>query len=100
MESEKNDAPQEELSPREKGFLSSLARKYEADENAGQVRSYLIAAAGTLALFAIARWLPWWWAALIVFEAAALYLFRQYKRFSVFKTRVLVKLWRERSKES
>ena len=100
MESEKNDAPREGLTEREKGFLSRLARKYETDENAGQVRSYLIAAAGTLALFALARWLPWWWAAIIVFEAAGLYLFRQYKRFSTFKTRVLIKLWRERKEAS
>lgn len=100
MESEKADAPREGLTDREKGFLSRLARKYETDENAGQVRSYLIAAAGTLALFALARWLPWWWAALIAFETAALFLFYKYKRFSVFKTRVLVKLWRERKEAS
>ncbi len=99
MESEKNDAPKEGLTDREKGFLARLARKYETGEGAGQVRSYLIAAAGTLALFTFARWLPWWWAALVVFEAAALFLFYKYKRFSVFKTRVLVKLWRERKKE-
>ncbi|MBT3350667.1 MAG: hypothetical protein HOC91_03880 [Nitrospinaceae bacterium] len=100
METEKSVAPRNGLSAREKGFLSSLARKYETSDDAGQVRSYIIAAAGTLALFAIARWLPWWWAALIAFEAAALFLFYKYKRFSVFKTRVLVKLWRERNEES
>ena len=72
METEKSVAPRNGLSAREKGFLSSLARKYETSDDAGQVRSYIIAAAGTLALFAIARWLPWWWAALIAFEAAAL----------------------------
>jgi len=57
-------------------------------------------AAGILALFAIARWLPWWWASLISFEAAALFLIYKHNRFSVFKTQVLVKLWRERKEES
>ena len=62
------------LSDREKSFFARLARKYETGWNARQVRNYLIVAAGILALFAIARWLPWWWASLIAFEAAALFL--------------------------
>ena len=89
-------APPEGLSEREKSFLARLARKYAGGESAGLARSYLIAAGGILALFAIARWTPWWWAALIAAEAAGLILFHKYKRFAAFKTRVLVKLWRER----
>ncbi len=94
MESPEKDPPG--LAEREKAFLSRLAEKYETGESAGLARSYLIAAAGILALFAIARWLPWWWAALIAVEAAGLMMFRQYKRFALFKTRILGKLWRER----
>ena len=99
MESGKKDSPQG-LSAREKGFLASLARKYETDESAGLARSYLIAAAGVFALFALARWVPLWWAALIAAEAAGLLVFHKYKRFSGFKTRILVKMWRERAGET
>ncbi|MFP6888453.1 MAG: hypothetical protein VCF07_01655 [Nitrospinota bacterium] len=104
MEPGKETSPGEntfpgELSEREKGFLSRLAQKYETGESAGIVRSYLIAGLGVLALFALARWTPQWWAALIVVEAAAPALFRQYKRFGSFKTHILVKLWRERTGE-
>ena len=86
-----------ELNKGEERFLARLAQKYESDENAGQARSYLIAAGVTLALFALARWLPWWEAAGIGFFALGMILFHQYKRFSRFKTRILVKLWRERT---
>ena len=96
--SEKGQAPG--LAEREKAFLSRLARKYETGESAGLARSYLIAAAGILALFALARWLPPWWAALIAVEVVGLVMFRQYKRFSLFKTRIPIKLWRERGEVS
>ena len=92
---EKASAPG--LNKGEERFLARIAQKYEADENAGQVRSYLIAAGVTAALFALARWLPWWEAAAIGFFALGMILFHQYKRFSRFKTRILVKLWRERA---
>jgi len=85
------------LSEREKGFLARLAKKYETDESAGLVRSYLIAAGTLLVLFAAARWIPHWLAALAVVEAAGLLLYHKYKKFSLFKTRVLVKMWRERA---
>ena len=81
------------MSEREKGFLSRLAQKYETGESAGIVRSYLIAGLGVLALFALARWPPQWWSALIVVEAAAPALFRQYKRFGSFKTHILGDLY-------
>jgi hypothetical protein len=84
------------LSERESRFLTRLAQKYETDENAGQVRSYLIAAAVILSLFALARWLPWWEAAAIGVLSLGMTLFHQYKRFTRFKTRILVKMWRER----
>ncbi len=85
------------LNKGEERFLARIAQKYGTDENAGQVRSYLIAAGVTAALFAFARWLPWWWAAGVGFFALGMILFHQYKRFSRFKTRILVKLWRERA---
>ena len=88
------------LSEREKRFLARLAQKYEAGENAGQARSYFIAAGVILALFALARWLPWWEAAAIGVFAIGFVLFHQYKRFTRFKTRILVKMWRERSEET
>lgn len=84
------------LSEREERFLARLAEKYQEDESAGRTRSFLIAAAVVLALFALARWLPWWPAALLAVEAIGLYLFHQYKRFGFFKTRILIKLWKER----
>lgn len=84
------------LSEREKRFLARLAKKYENDENAEQVRSYLIAAVVILALFALARWLPWWEAAAIGVLVLGMILFHQYKRFTRFKTRILVKMWQER----
>jgi len=87
-----------ELAEHEKRFLGRIAQKYEKDERAGQVRSYLIAAAVILAFFALVRLLPWWWAALLAAEGAGLAMFHQYKRFSRFKTRILLKLWREREK--
>lgn len=90
--------PGEGLAEHEKRFLGRIAQKYEKDERAGQVRSYLIAAAVILAFFALARWVPWWWASLLAAEGAGLYMFHQYKRFSRFKTRILLKLWREREK--
>ncbi len=98
MESPQEESP-EKLTKREEGFLAHLARKYEPGEDAGLVRSYLIAAAGIFALFALARWTPWWWVALIAAEAVALAGFQKYKKFAAFKTRILVKLWRERTKE-
>ena len=88
------------LSEREKTFLARLAGKYEGGEDTGLLQSYLIAAGGILALFALARWTPWWWAALIAVEAATIMIFRQYKRFAAFKTRILVKMWREWASES
>lgn len=87
-----------ELMEHEKRFLARIAQKYEKDEKAGQVRSYLIAAAVILAFFALAKFLPWWWAALIAMEAGGLYMFHQYKRFTRFKTRILLKLWRAQEK--
>lgn len=84
------------LAEHERRFLGRIAQKYEKDESAGQVRSYLIAAAVVLAFFALIRLLPWWWAALLAAEGAGLYMFHQYKRFTRFKTRILLKLWRER----
>ncbi len=86
------------LSEREERFLARLAQKYEADETTGQARSYLIAAGVIAALFALARWLPWWEAAALGVLAAGMILFHQYKRFGSFKTRILVKMWRERAK--
>ncbi|MBI3127667.1 MAG: hypothetical protein HYZ11_08705 [Candidatus Tectomicrobia bacterium] len=82
----------------EKRFLARIAQKYEKDEKAGQARSYLIAAAVILAFFALIKFLPWWWASLAIALAGGLYMFHQYKRFTRFKTRILLKLWREREK--
>lgn len=91
------NTPPAGLNRGEERFLARLAEKYETDENAGQVRSYIIAAAVTVALFALARWLPWWEAGAIATLVIGMVLFHQYKRFSRFKTRILIKLWRERA---
>ena len=83
-----------ELGRGEERFLERLSRKYEKSENAGQIRSYVIASVVILVMFSLSRWLPWWGLALVVVEAVGLALFYQYKRFANFKTRVLTKLWR------
>ncbi len=94
------DSGEGDLSRREKGFLDRLSSKYEHSETAGQTRSTLIAAIVIFALFAAARWIPWWGAALILVEVLGLYLFRQYKRFAQFKSALLAKLWQQLKKAS
>ena len=66
----------------------------EKNEAAGRVRSYLIASLVIMAMLGLSRCIPYWWVALIVVEAAGLALFYQYKRFAVFKSVLLGKLWR------
>ena len=92
-----NSPPEENesgLLERERRFLARIAQKYEAVEDKGAVRSFLIAAAVILALFAAARWVPWWPVALLIAEGAGIYVFYQYKKFTRFKTRILIKLWK------
>jgi hypothetical protein len=81
------------ISEPEKRFLDRVSRKYEENANAGLMRSYLIASVVILTMFSLSRWVPYWGLALIVVEAVGLALFRQYKRFASFKTRLLRKLW-------
>jgi fatty acid desaturase len=83
-----------DVSPREARFLDRLSDKYRTSETTGRIRSYLIAAAVIAALFALARWIPWWWLAALAVEVIGLALFRQYKRFAGFKSMLLRKLWR------
>jgi hypothetical protein len=83
-----------DLSQREARFLERLSRKYQANETAGRIRSYLIAAAVIAVLYSLARWIPWWWLALLTVEAVGMALFHQYKRFAGFKSTLLRKLWR------
>ena len=96
MESASSHRP-DELGDREKRFLARLSEKYESDQAKVPVRSYLIAGAVIVALFALSRWIPWWWAAIVVVEVIGLTLFHQYKRFGRFKTRLLIRLWRNLS---
>ena len=86
------------LSAGEKRFLARLAKKHRKDPRAGWRRSYLIAGACILALFALARWTPWWWAALLIAWAAGLAAFSRHWKFARFKNRILIKMWREREK--
>ncbi len=86
------------LSAGEKRFLDRLAKKYGKDTRAGWWRSCLIAGACTLALFALARWTPRGWLALIAAQAAGLLLYSRYRKFARFKNRILIKMWREREK--
>ena len=79
---------------REERFLDRLSRKYEKTESAGQIRSYAIASVVIMVMFALSRWLPWWGLAIVVVEAVGLTMFRQYKRFASFKSRLLSRLWR------
>ena len=83
-----------DVSEREQRFLNRLSRKYERNEAAGRIRSYLIASLVIMALFALSRWIPWWGIALFTAEAVGLTLFHQYKRFTRFKSQLLRKLWR------
>lgn len=83
-----------DINAREERFLDRLSRKYKKTENAGQVRSYVIASVVIMVMFLLSRWLPWWGLALVIVEAIGLGLFYQYKRFANFKTRLLVQLWR------
>jgi hypothetical protein len=94
MEHEKKLSSIPGVTEREQGFLNRVSRKYEKSDTAGQARSYLIASAVIMAMFSLSRWVPYWWFALIVVEVAGLALFRQYKRFAVFKSALLGKLWR------
>lgn len=84
------------VSEREARFLDRLSAKYAHGDSAGVLRSYLIFAAVIGALFALALCIPWWYVGLLAVEVLGLALFRQYKRFSAFKTRLLRKLWNER----
>ncbi len=86
------------LSTGEKRFLARLAKKYEKDTRAGWWRGYLIAGACILALYALVRWTPLGWLALIAAQAAGLLLFSRYRKFARFKNRILIKMWREREK--
>ena len=83
-----------DIGVREERFLDRLSKKYEDTESAGQLRSYVIASVVLLVMFSLARWLPWWGLALAVVEVVGLALFFQYKRFASFKTRIMMKLWR------
>jgi hypothetical protein len=83
-----------DINAREERFLDRLSSKYEKGDNAGQVRSYAIASVVILMMFALSRWLPWWGLAIAVVEAVGLMMFRQYKRFASFKSRLLSSLWR------
>ena len=89
-----NDQTLGGVSQREARFLDRLSQKYEGSESAGLFRSYLIASVMILAFFALSRWIPWWWVSLIVVQILGLLLFRQYKRFARFKSRLLRTLWR------
>jgi hypothetical protein len=84
-----------DIGEREERFLNRLSSKYEKNEAAGRIRSYVIASVIIMAMFAISRWIPWWGLALVVVEAVGLTLFHQYKRFASFKSQLLRKLWRQ-----
>ena len=94
MEHEKKLSSISGVSEREERFLSRVSHKYEKNEAAGRVRSYLIASLVIMVMFSLSRWIPYWVVALIVVEAAGLALFHQYKRFALFKSVLLGKLWR------
>ena len=83
-----------DVSERERRLLDRLSKKYEKSQNAGQIRSYVIASGAIAVMFALSRWIPWWGVALFVVEVAGLALFRQYKRFAAFKSSLLGRLWR------
>lgn len=83
----------------ERGFLSRLDQKYaDAQPEIWAPRSVLLSAGILALLFALARYIPVWYGGLLAVLALGFAVFHSYKRFSRFRTRILLKLWREKTK--
>ncbi|MDA0999045.1 MAG: hypothetical protein O2807_00830 [bacterium] len=83
----------------EQGFLSRLDQKYEnAQPEIWAPRSILLSAGILVLLFAMARYIPAWYGGLFAVMVLGFAVFHSYKRFSRFRTQILLKLWRGREK--
>src|SRR5689334_16942518 len=89
-----------ELSPRERGFVCSIMRKYRAGQKTDRhlYKSLAIFFAMVLAAHLIERLIPsspanlsWWLPLLIVLPLAG-FLFSRYRKFSIFRSSVLSKV--------
>lgn len=82
-----------ELSERERRFLERLVKKYAEEGRKPLLRSLLIFTALVTAGHLIEQYnLPEWGAFLAVY-CPAIWLFRRYRRMSIFKSRLMRKLF-------
>jgi hypothetical protein len=82
-----------ELLPRERRFLERVATKFADDSNKALLRSLLIITALIAAAHLIERSSLPGWAAFAAIYAPALWLFFRYRRMSIFKSRLMRKLF-------
>jgi hypothetical protein len=89
-----------ELSPREKGFVSRIMRKYPGGQSTDRQlhRSLVIFSVMIVAAHLLERLIPSsplhlaWWLPLAIVWPAGLILFSRYRRFSIFRSCVLSKV--------
>lgn len=83
------------LSEREKGFLRRVVGKYGKDDAAILRKSVIVITILIVAAHAVERsGLPGWIAFLVVYVPSII-MYTQFRRFEIFKTRILVNLARE-----
>jgi hypothetical protein len=87
------DDSKPELTERERKFLTRITNKYQDEGPRALIKSLLIFSAIITAGHLIERSpLPWWGAFLAVY-CPAIFLFSRYRRFNIFKSRLLRKLF-------
>ncbi len=86
----------EQLTEREKRFLGRIAGKYAREGASRQalIRSMVIFAVILTVFHFVEYLLPWKWLAYLIVMAVGLTLFYQYRRFSVFTSRIMGKMYR------
>lgn len=87
-------APVAELSPREKGFIAAIIRKYPRGQSGEKnlVRSLTIFTAMLIIAHAIEQLVPTWWLPFLIIYPPAVFLFTRYRKFSIFRSCVLSKV--------
>lgn len=83
-----------ELSPREKGFITSIMRKYPAGQSTDKqlVRSMVIFGLIITMGHVLEQVLPTRWLALAIILPLGLFMFSRYRKFSIFRSCVLSKV--------